>query len=66
MSVLWADLAGLCPSCGTDANVRWYDSAPEADTWGCSACGSIWVINVAGSGAATIVATAGDNHVNRL
>jgi hypothetical protein len=57
MSIL-PDLAGLCPSCGADDNVRWCGSAPDADTWGCTQCGSTWVINVDESGAATIAAMA--------
>ena len=59
MSVLWDELAGLCPHCATGDNVRWYDSAPDADTWGCTQCGSMWVINLAGSGGATVAAMAG-------
>ena len=58
MSNLPPDLAGLCPSCGADDNVRWCESTPDADTWGCTQCGSTWMINVDESGAATIAAMA--------
>ena len=61
MSILWAELAGLCPHCATDDNVCWYDSAPNVDTWGCTQCGSTWVINLAESGGATVAAMAEDN-----
>lgn len=63
MSISWADVAGLCPNCATDDNVCWYDGAPYADTWGCTQCGSTWVINLTERAAATIVAMTGDNNV---
>ena len=66
MSFSPVGLAGLCPNCGTDDNVRWYDSAPEADTWGCTQCGSTWMINIEQSDAARIVSMAGVNSANRL
>jgi ribosomal protein L37AE/L43A len=39
-----------CPTCGENENLRWIDSTPTSDTWGCKACGWAWVIEVGSPG----------------
>jgi predicted RNA-binding Zn-ribbon protein involved in translation (DUF1610 family) len=35
-----------CPNCGEGNQVRWYDSTPGADMWGCTSCGYEWTVAV--------------------
>jgi predicted RNA-binding Zn-ribbon protein involved in translation (DUF1610 family) len=35
-----------CPMCGENDNLRWIDSTPTSDVWGCKECGQEWVIEV--------------------